>query len=45
MVYLRGFFSRFAMFRELLSNPYSKRMIAFDMFGGFPETAYEEDKN
>ncbi|MFJ3388323.1 TylF/MycF/NovP-related O-methyltransferase [Lysinibacillus sp. NPDC086135] len=37
-------FSRFAMFRELLSNPYSKRMIAFDMFGGFPETSYEEDK-
>lgn len=37
-------FARFAMLRELLSNPYSKRMIAFDMFGEFPETFYEEDK-
>lgn len=36
-------FSRFAMFRELLSNPYSKKMIAFDIFGEFPETEYEDD--
>lgn len=36
-------FSRFAMFRELLSNPYSKKMIAFDIFGEFPETEYKDD--
>ncbi len=36
--------ARFAMFRELFENPFSKKIIAFDTFGTFPETAYEEDK-
>jgi hypothetical protein len=37
-------FARFCMFRELLNNPYAKKMIAFDIFGEFPGTNYEEDK-
>lgn len=36
--------SRFASFRELLGNPFSKKIIAFDTFGTFPETKYENDK-
>jgi hypothetical protein len=36
--------SRFAMFRELLGNTSSKKIIGFDVFGKFPETNYEEDK-
>lgn len=36
-------FARFAMFRELLSNPYGKKMIGFDIFGEFPETTFEAD--
>ncbi|WP_141506469.1 TylF/MycF/NovP-related O-methyltransferase [Paenibacillus luteus] len=36
-------FSRFAMFRELLNSPFAKKMIAFDIFGEFPETKYDDD--
>ncbi|MFC4599635.1 TylF/MycF/NovP-related O-methyltransferase [Cohnella hongkongensis] len=36
-------FSRFAMFRELFSSPYSRKLIGFDTFGKFPETQFEED--
>lgn len=35
---------RFAMFRELFGNPFSKRIIGFDTFGEFPETKYSSDK-
>lgn len=35
--------ARFAALRELFGNPYSKRIIAFDTFGTFPETKYEDD--
>ncbi len=35
---------RFAMFRELFENPYSKKIIGFDTFRKFPETDYEDDK-
>jgi len=35
---------RFAMFRELLANSFSKRIIGFDTFGKFPETNFIEDK-
>lgn len=35
---------RFAMFRELLSNSWSKKVVGFDTFGKFPETEFEEDK-
>jgi hypothetical protein len=37
-------FARFAMFRELFGNPYSKELIGFDTFGSFPETEFEPDK-
>jgi hypothetical protein len=37
-------FARFAMFRELLANPYSKKLIGFDIFGPFPESGFEADK-
>jgi len=36
--------SRFASFREILGNPFSKKIIAFDTFGKFPETKYADDK-
>jgi len=36
--------ARFASFRELFGNPYSKRIIGFDTFGAFPETEFEEDR-
>lgn len=36
--------ARFAMFRELFGNPFSKRIIGFDTFGKFPETGYLDDK-
>ena len=29
-------FSRFSMFREILSNPFGKKIIGFDTFEGFP---------
>jgi hypothetical protein len=36
---------RFATFRELLSNPFSKKIIGFDAFGRFPETAFAADQS
>ena len=36
-------FVRFAMFRELFGNPFSKKLIGFDAFGKFPETGYRDD--
>lgn len=36
--------SRFAMFRDLFGNPYSKKIIGFDIFGEFPETKFDSDK-
>jgi hypothetical protein len=36
--------ARFAMFRELFGNPYSKKIIAFDTFGNFPPTLHDPDK-
>ncbi|HEQ78466.1 MAG TPA: dTDP-6-deoxy-L-hexose 3-O-methyltransferase, partial [Euryarchaeota archaeon] len=35
---------RFATFRELFGNPFSKQIIGFDTFAEFPETNFEEDK-
>ncbi|TSC76694.1 MAG: NADP-dependent oxidoreductase [Parcubacteria group bacterium Gr01-1014_33] len=35
---------RFAGFRDLFGNPFSHKLIGFDVFGSFPETAFEEDK-
>lgn len=37
-------FVRFAGFRDLFGNPFSHKLIGFDVFGKFPETYYEEDK-
>ena len=36
--------ARFAMFRSLFGNPFSKKIIAFDTFDHFPDTNYEPDK-
>ena len=36
--------ARFAIFRELLGNEHSKKIIGFDTFDTFPETSFEEDK-
>jgi len=36
--------SRFTMFREIFSNPFSKKIIGFDTFGKFPETSFKDDK-
>jgi len=36
--------TRFAMFQKTLSNLRSKKLIAFDSFGDFPDTTYEPDK-
>lgn len=35
---------RFTIFRELFGNPFSKKIIAFDVFGKFPETKFTKDK-
>jgi hypothetical protein len=35
---------RWIKFRDLLENTYSRKIIAFDIFGEFPETDFEEDK-
>jgi hypothetical protein len=35
---------RFAMFREIFGNPFSKKIIGFDTFSKFPETTFQEDK-
>lgn len=37
-------FARWATFRELFSNHFSKKIIGFDVFGKFPETNFEADK-
>jgi len=34
---------RFAMFREIFSNPFSKKVIGFDTFAEFPETSFQQD--
>ena len=36
--------ARFAMFRDLFGNSYSKKIIGFDMFGPFPETRHKGDQ-
>jgi len=36
--------ARFAMFRELLMGPFSKKIIAFDIFGQYPETQFDSDQ-
>jgi hypothetical protein len=36
--------ARFAMFRELLGNTFSRKIIGFDVFGKFPETQFEADQ-
>lgn len=36
-------FARFAMFRQLLTNCYSKKLVGFDTFSRFPETKFNED--
>ena len=36
--------ARFAMFRDVFGNDYSKKIIGFDIFGPFPETKFELDK-
>ncbi len=36
-------FVRFAGFRDLFGNPFSHKLIGFDIFGKFPDTSYEED--
>jgi hypothetical protein len=36
--------ARFAGFRDLFGNSYSRKIIGFDIFGEFPETTFEEDK-
>ncbi|GAA0724289.1 hypothetical protein GCM10008905_17960 [Clostridium malenominatum] len=38
-------FSRFAMYRELIENSNSRKLIGFDIFDRFPETDFQEDKN
>jgi len=35
---------RWVKLRELLENTYSRKIIAFDVFGEFPETGFEDDK-
>ena len=35
---------RWIKFRDLLENSYSRKIIAFDIFGKFPETNFEDDK-
>ena len=37
-------FVRFAMFRELFANSFSKKLIGFDAFGKFPATGFKDDK-
>lgn len=36
--------ARFATFRDLFGNPYSKQLIAFDTFGPFPEAGFAGDE-
>jgi hypothetical protein len=37
-------FSRFAIFREIFENSLSRKIIGFDIFGKFPETNFEKDR-
>jgi len=37
-------FFRWIKFRDLLENSYSRKIIAFDVFGAFPQTDFEDDK-
>ncbi len=37
-------FVRFAGFRDLFGNPFSHKLIGFDIFGSFPKTNFEDDK-
>ena len=37
-------FIRFAIFRDLFGNPFSKKLIGFDAFGIFPESGFEPDR-
>ena len=36
--------AKFAMFRELFENTYSRKIIGFDIFGKFPETNFDADQ-
>jgi hypothetical protein len=36
---------RFASFRDLMGNSFSKKIIGFDIFGKFPETKFIDDIN
>ena len=36
--------ARFAIFRNLFSIPLSRKIVGFDIFGTFPETDFEQDK-
>ena len=36
--------ARFAAFRQLLGNPFSKKIIGFDTFEQYPETSFVDDK-
>lgn len=36
-------FARFAGFRDLFGNPFSHKLIGFDIFGEFPTTTFEKD--
>ena len=36
--------ARFAAFRDLFGNPFSKKIVAFDTFGHFPDTGFTPDK-
>jgi len=38
-------FARFAIFREIFGNPFSKKIIGFDTFDTFPDTKFELDKD
>jgi len=35
--------ARFAAFREIFGNPFSRKVIGFDTFGDFPETGFDQD--
>ena len=35
---------RWIKFRDLLENTYSRKIIAFDVFGDFPQTEFDDDK-
>lgn len=35
---------KFAMFRDLFGNRFSKKIIGFDIFGKFPQTKFADDK-